>query len=79
MKEKEIFYRSTLYGEFVSRSLTIPDFDKLLSSFIGSSKTLYKYKEKIFIQTNQSLFGYSIKVHSFENASIQSHPYDKKM
>lgn len=79
MKEKEIFYKSTLYGEFISRSLSIPDFDKILASFIGSSKFLYKYKEKIFIQTNQSLFGYSIKVHSLENAIIHSHPYDKKM
>ena len=79
MKEKEIFYKSTLYGEFVSRSLAILEFDKILASFIGSSKFLYKYKEKIFIQTNQSLFGYSIKMHSLESTNIQSHPYDNKM
>ncbi len=79
MKEKEIFYRTTFYGEFISKILKIQEFDQILASFIGSSKSSYKYNEQIYIQANKSLFGYSIKVHSLENVGMANYPLEKKV
>lgn len=77
MKDKEIFYKTNLIGVLNTKVLNYLEFNKILAKFIGVPHTTLQLEENLYIQANQSLFGYSIKTFSCID-NIKKPPFGSK-